>query len=258
MELADRGLGESCLLLAQGRAEQGDVSLGASLEPGRLEVGPEPAVKVVADGDLALLAALFPEPQNALGPLVLEVPSPQPGDGADRWPRCRPGCPSRARSRRPTTCEVSIEPSRSRAWGMDRPGVLPSEVSCLRPRTDWNGIQGSGVAGDQECRRNAAAPARAWFLVELSPGRSSMKRPARPGETWGSSSALILAPGEEAPHARGHRRGGCGDWRCERRRTHRRQTAPGRRRARGRPAPIGPDRGLGRRAEGRFGQGIGP
>ena len=40
----------------------------------------------MADGDLALLAALFPEPQDPLGALVLEIPSPQPGDGADPGP----------------------------------------------------------------------------------------------------------------------------------------------------------------------------
>ena len=36
-----------------------------------------------------------------------------------------------------------IRPSRSRAWGMESPGVLPSEVSCLRPRTDWKGFKGA-------------------------------------------------------------------------------------------------------------------
>ena len=37
----------------------------------------------MADGDLPLLAALLPKPQNPLGALVLEVPSPQQGHGAD-------------------------------------------------------------------------------------------------------------------------------------------------------------------------------
>ena len=40
----------------------------------------------MADGGLALLAAVFPEPQDPLGPPVLEVPSPQKGDSADAGP----------------------------------------------------------------------------------------------------------------------------------------------------------------------------
>ncbi len=39
--------------------------------------------------------------------------------------------------------EVSIERSTSRAWGMERPGVLLSEVSCFLPRTDWKGFRGA-------------------------------------------------------------------------------------------------------------------
>ena len=73
------------LLFAQGRAEQGRL-FGIGFDPGRLEVLPEPAVEVVADGDLPLLASLFPEPQDPLGPLVLQIPSPQPGDRADAGP----------------------------------------------------------------------------------------------------------------------------------------------------------------------------
>ena len=44
---------------------------------------------------------------------------------------------------------VSIEWSRSWAWGMERPGVLPSVVSCLRPRTDWKGFSGAAWRDDQ-------------------------------------------------------------------------------------------------------------
>ena len=86
MELADRGLaGEELLLLARGRAEQGRL-FGGVLDPGRLQVLPEPAVEVVSDGDLALLASLFPESENPLGALVLQIPSPQTGDRADAGP----------------------------------------------------------------------------------------------------------------------------------------------------------------------------
>ena len=56
---AARGRTGELLLLAQGRAEQWGFP-GILTDPGRLQVGPEPAVEVVADGDLPLLASLFP------------------------------------------------------------------------------------------------------------------------------------------------------------------------------------------------------
>ena len=73
------------LLFSQGRPEQGSF-LRIRLDPGCRQILPEPAVEVVADGDLALLASLFPEPQDPLGPLVLQIPAPQPGDRADAGP----------------------------------------------------------------------------------------------------------------------------------------------------------------------------
>ena len=85
MELAERGLVGEFLLFSQGRPEQGSF-LRIRLDPGCRQILPEPAVEVVADGDLALLASLFPEPQDPLGPLVLQIPSPQPGDRADAAP----------------------------------------------------------------------------------------------------------------------------------------------------------------------------
>ena len=104
----------------------------------------------MADGDLALLASLFPEPEDPLGALVLEVPAPQPGDRTDAGPGVGEGPEQESPiAEAHDVGGVDRTPSRSRAWGMERPGVLPSEVSCLRPRTDWKGIQGSGVASDQ-------------------------------------------------------------------------------------------------------------
>ena len=85
MELADKGLGESCFCLPKAGPEQGGF-LRIRVDPGGLQIRPEPAVEVVTDGDLPLLASLFPEPEDPLGPLVLEIPSPQAGDGADPGP----------------------------------------------------------------------------------------------------------------------------------------------------------------------------
>ena len=85
MALADKGFLESFFCFSHGRPEQGRL-LGVRSDPGRLQVRLEPAVEVVADGDLALLASLFPEPQDALGTLVLEVAAAQAGEGADTGP----------------------------------------------------------------------------------------------------------------------------------------------------------------------------
>ena len=67
-----------------------------------------------------------------------------------------------------------MEPSRSRAWGMERPGGLPSVVSCFLPRTDWKGFKGAA------CR-----------VTRVS---KKCLRAAR---------ALVLAPGQETPHHTG-------------------------------------------------------
>ena len=76
-----QGGGGELLLLSHGRPEQGRL-LGVRSDPGRVQVRLEPAVEVVADGDLALLASLFPEPQDALVALVLEVAAAQTGQGS--------------------------------------------------------------------------------------------------------------------------------------------------------------------------------
>ena len=60
--------------------------MGASWIPAASRYSPEPAVEVVSDGDLALLASLFPESENPLGALVLQIPSPKTGDRADAGP----------------------------------------------------------------------------------------------------------------------------------------------------------------------------
>ena len=82
MELADRGLGESCLCFPRADRKRG-VSLGSVTDPGCLQILSEPAVEVVADGDLPLLASLFPEPAGRAG-----GPGPRdPLDANGRWRR---------------------------------------------------------------------------------------------------------------------------------------------------------------------------
>ena len=57
MELAHRG---GMPLLAQVRSKKGRF-LGIGVDPSRRKVLPQPVVKVEVDGDLALIACLFPE-----------------------------------------------------------------------------------------------------------------------------------------------------------------------------------------------------
>ena len=153
------------LLLAQGRPEQGRF-LGILTDPGRRRVFSEPAVEVVADGDLALLAALFPEPQNSLGALVLQIPTPQTGHGADAGPGVGQSAEQGAIAQAHHMGSID-RAEQAPGLGVESPGVLPSEVSCFLPRTDWKGFRGAA------CR-----------VTRVS---KKCRRPARPGETLWSS-----------------------------------------------------------------------
>ena len=141
MELADKASGGELLLFSQGRPEQGRLP-GIGVDPGRHQVLLEPAVEVVADGDLALLAPLFPEPQDALGALVLEVAAAQPGEGADTGPGVGEGSQEGAVAEADDMGEVDGgEHPLSRACWMASWGVLPSTTACFRPRTEENGFR---------------------------------------------------------------------------------------------------------------------
>ena len=128
-----QGPGGELLLFPQGGPEQGRL-LEVLSDPGRLEILPKPAVEVVTDGDLPLLAALFAEPEDPLGPLVLEVPSPQTGDGTDPGPGVGEG-PQKGPIAQADDMDVSIEPSRSRAWG----DLIPEKRSTSRVSFQVNG-----------------------------------------------------------------------------------------------------------------------
>ena len=145
--MADSGLVGELLLFAQGRAEQGGF-LRIRIDPGRLQILPEPAVEVVAYGDLPLLASLFPKPEDPLGPLVLEVPSPQTGDGTDAGPGVG------------QSAEQGEIAEADDVGGVDRaeqvPGLGDGEAGrlavcgvVLAAADRLEGIQGGGVAGDQ-------------------------------------------------------------------------------------------------------------
>lgn len=73
-----QGSGRELFLFAQDRAEQRGF-LRIHLDAGHREILFMPAVKVMADGGLALRSTLFPESQNPLGSPVLKVPAPQSG-----------------------------------------------------------------------------------------------------------------------------------------------------------------------------------
>ena len=73
------------------RAKEGSVS-GVVGDVGGRQVGGEPFVQVVTDGDFAFAAALLAEPEGAEAAQIAEVLEPEVGDGADAGARCRPGC----------------------------------------------------------------------------------------------------------------------------------------------------------------------
>ena len=131
----------------------------------------------MADGDLTLLATLFSKAQDVVGPVVFEVPTPQPRNGSDPGPGVGEGAEQRPIAR---ADDVGGVDGAEQVLGLlvGKPGVFPSEVSCFLPRTDWKGLSGAAwrvTRVSKKCVRAASG----WFLVVLS----SMKRPARPGET---------------------------------------------------------------------------
>ena len=102
----------------------------------------------MAYGDLPLLASLFPKPEDPLGPLVLQVPSPQTGDGTDAGPGVG------------QSAEQGEIAEAHDVRGVDRaeqvPGLGDGEAGSLAvcgvvlaAADRLEGIQGGGVAGDQ-------------------------------------------------------------------------------------------------------------
>ena len=81
-------------------------------------------------------------------------------------------------------------------------GVLPSTMSCFRPRTEANGLRATAwrvTRASKKC--HSAASAR--FRVGSDPGRSSMNRPASPRRHLAELDALRFALSEKAPHGTG-------------------------------------------------------
>ena len=252
MELADKGFLESFFCFPRAARNRG-VSLGSAVDPGRHQVLLEPAVEVVADGDLALLAPLFPEPQDALGALVLEVAAAEPGEGADAGPGVGQHAQHGPISQSHDTREVD--------GGEQVPGLLDGELGglavhdgVLPPPHGGERVQSHGMADDQGIEEMPQRRQR-QILGGVRSGNLLNEAPGQPRRDLTQLDSLFLAPGEEAANDDGRRRGGCGGWRCGRRRTHRRRTGRSSRRAAGR---RGCDRGPGRRAEGRIGKGFEP
>ena len=138
-------------------------------------------------GNLPLLASLLPEAEDLLGPLVLEILSPQAGDGADRDPGQGQGaghCPIAQAHGMESVDRAEQVPCLldGKAWSLAVRGVVLVAADRLE------GTQGHGAADDQGVEE-VPLGARAWFLVALAPGNSSMMQTARTGETWESSRA---------------------------------------------------------------------
>ena len=102
----------------------------------------------MADGDLPLLAALFPESEDPLGPLVLEIPAPQTGDGADPGPGVGEG------SQKSLIAEAHDVGSVDRAkqvagLGDGKAGSLAVSGVVLAAADRLEGVERCGVTGDQ-------------------------------------------------------------------------------------------------------------
>ena len=197
---AARGRTGELLLLAQGRAEQWGFP-GILTDPGRLQVGPEPAVEVVADGDLPLLASLFPEPEDPLGPLVLQVLSPQTRHRSDPGPGIGEGA------------EQGPIAEAHDVGGVDRveqiPGLLDGEPGSLAvggvvlaAADRLKGFQGGGVAGHQGIEE-VPEGGQGLVLGRAVAGEFVDEPAGQAGRNLGNLEVLLLTPGEEAPHDAG-------------------------------------------------------
>ena len=115
------------------RAKEGSVSVIA----GGRQVGGEPFVQVVTDGDLAFAAALLAEPEGAEAAQIAEVLEPEVGDGADAGAGVGQGAEERP---------VADTGGLGQVEGLQEgpgviSGVLPSWVERGGPRTDWKGLR---------------------------------------------------------------------------------------------------------------------
>ena len=250
-----QGVPGELLLFSQGRPEQGRL-LGVRSDPGRHQVLLEPAIEVVADGDLALLAALFPEPQDALGALVLEVLAAEAGEGADTGPGVGQHAQHGPISQSHDTREVD--------GGEQVPGLLDGELGglavhdgVLPPPHGGERVQSHGMARHQGVEEMPQRRQR-QILGGVRSGNLLNEAPGQPRRDLTQLDSLFLAPGEEAANDAGVGAAGVGVGDTGPRRTHRRRTGRSFRRAAGRRERRECDRGPGRRAEGRIGKGFEP
>ena len=102
----------------------------------------------MADGDLPLLAPLFPEPQDSLGALVLEIPSPQPGDSAEPGPGIGEG-PQKGPIAEAHDVGSVDRGEQVPGLGDGESGSLAVSGVVLAAADRLEGIQGGGVTGDQ-------------------------------------------------------------------------------------------------------------
>ena len=155
----------------------------------------------MADGDLALLAALFPEPQDALGALVLEVPAAQPGEGADTGPGVGQHAQHGPISQSHDTREVD--------GGEQVPGLLDGELGglavhdgVLPPPHGGERVQSHGMARHQGVEEMPQRRQR-QILGGVRSGQLLDEAPGQPRRDLTQLDSLFLAPGEEAANDAG-------------------------------------------------------
>ena len=195
-----QGPGGECLLFSPGGPKQGRF-LGVGRDAGRLQIRHEPAVEVVADGDLALLSSLFPEPQDALGALVLEVAAAEPGEGADPGPGVGEGSEEGAVAEADDVGEV--EGGEEVAGLLDGEfGGLAVDHGVLLAPHGGERVQRHGMASHQGIEEMAQG-GQGLVLGGAIAGEVVKEAAGAAGGDLAKREVLVLAPGEEAANEAG-------------------------------------------------------
>ena len=111
--------------------------------PGRVQIGVERGLRLVMDRHSVVLAALLVEPQPPPLPLLVVVRDIHAAPRPRRARRSKTITASSARSRRSARSGPSIDASSPRASSGCSTGVLPVRTTCVGPRTDDAGFEGT-------------------------------------------------------------------------------------------------------------------
>ena len=171
-------------------------------DAGDRQVGREPFVQVVADGDFAFPAALLAEPEGAEIPKVAEILEAESGDGADTGAGVGQGAEEGAVAQ-------AGEPGGVEGL-QEAAGLIGSDLGCLSlaggagwPANGLEGVEEDGMAGDEQVEEAAERGQRGPLVRGCwSEVRNEACRDPR-GDAGQLDDIAVLAPGQEAQHPAG-------------------------------------------------------